>query len=84
VIAPGAVRERIVQAAATLKDGRLDAALESLRAAADTWPDSTGDSSTPRARLLESPINRGKRSIEHLRKAIALAPGDERARVTAG
>src|SRR6185436_13424378 len=80
VTAPSAVRDRIAQAATILKDGRLDAALELLRAAADAWPD---QSEIHRLLVLVYSIadQQGK-SIEHLRKAIALAPGDERARVT--
>ena len=80
VTAPGAVRDRIAQAATMLKDGRLDAALELLRAAADAWPD---QSEIHRLLgLVYSIADQQGKSIEHLRRAIALAPGDERARVT--
>jgi len=79
VASRAAVRARVGDAAAMLKGGRIESALEQLLAARDQWPDE------PEIHRLLGLIYRldeqqGK-SIEHLRKAMSLAPGDERARV---
>jgi tetratricopeptide (TPR) repeat protein len=79
VASPAAVRARVAEAASTMKSGRLESALEQLLAARDQWPDQ------PEIHRLLGLIYRideqqGK-SIDHLRKAMSLAPGDERARV---
>jgi tetratricopeptide (TPR) repeat protein len=79
VASPAAARARVAEAASTLKSGRLESALEQLLAARDQWPDQ------PEIHRLLGLIYRideqQGRSIDHLRKAMSLAPGDERARV---
>jgi tetratricopeptide (TPR) repeat protein len=79
VVSPAAVRARLGEAAAMLKGGRIELALEQLLAARDQWPDQ------PEIHRLLGLVYRideqqGK-SIDHLRKGMSLAPGDERARV---
>jgi tetratricopeptide (TPR) repeat protein len=79
VASPAAVRARLGAAAALLRAGRIESALEQLLSARDEWPDE------PEIHRLLGVIYRideqqGK-SIDHLRKAMTLAPGDERARV---
>ena len=79
VASPAAVRARVAEAAAMLKGGRIESALEQLLAVSDQWPDQ------PEIHRLLGLVYRideqqGK-SIDHLRKAMSLAPGDERARV---
>jgi tetratricopeptide (TPR) repeat protein len=79
VASPAGVRARVGDAAAMLKGGRIESALEQLLAARDQWPDQ------PEIHRLLGVIywideQQGK-SIDHLRKAMSLAPGDERARV---
>jgi tetratricopeptide (TPR) repeat protein len=79
VVSPVTVRARLADGAAMLRSGRLESALEQLLAARDEWPDQ------PEIHRLIGLIYRideqpGK-SIDYLRKAMTLAPGDERARV---
>jgi tetratricopeptide (TPR) repeat protein len=79
VASPAVVRARLGDAAALLRAGRIESALEQLLSARDEWPDQ------PEIHRLLGAIYRideqqGK-SIDHLRKAMTLAPGDERARV---
>ena len=79
VSSPAAVRARLGDAAAMLKGGRIESAVEQLLAARDQWPDQ------PEIHRLLGLVYRideqqGK-SIDHLRTAMSLAPGDERARV---
>ena len=72
-------RSRIADAAAALRSGRIDAALQLLQSAAATSPDSSEIH-----RLLGVTYwidEQTGKSIEHLRTAIRLAPSDERARV---
>ena len=72
-------RSRVVDAAAALKSGQLDAARQQLQSAVDR---SSTDSEPHRLLALVYWIDEQHgRSIEHLRRAIQLAPGDERARV---
>lgn len=75
----GPAREAIGRAAAMLQEGRLDGALEQMRTAVGAWPEVS-----ELYRLLGLAYwiadEQGK-SIEHLRKAMTLAPGDERALV---
>lgn len=80
VASPAAVHARLAAAAAMVKAGRIESALEQLVAASAEWPDQ------PEIHRLLGVIYRideqqGK-SIDHLRKAMTLASGDERARVT--
>lgn len=80
IVAGDAVaRERVVRAAAMIRDGRLDAALEELR---NVTAEATDHAEAHRLLGLGYWLDdqQGK-SIEHLRLAIRLAPGDERARV---
>jgi len=75
-------RERVMRAAAMLRQGRLDAAMNVLRAIVAESP-----SSSEANRLLGVAYwidDQSGKSIEHLRSAIQLAPRDERARVTLG
>lgn len=75
----GAARDAVVRAARTLKDGQVDAALEALRVAAATWPD---EAEVHRLLgLVYSIADEQGKSIDHLRRAMKLAPGDERALV---
>jgi tetratricopeptide (TPR) repeat protein len=80
VASPAPVRARLGEAAAMLRADRLEAALQQLVAARDEWPD---QSEVHRLLGVMYRIDeqRGK-SIDHLRKAMMLAPGDDRARVT--
>ena len=75
-----APHEGVVHAASMIREGRLDAALQELRALVADAPDYA-----EAHRLLGLAYwfdeQQGK-SIEHLRSAIRLAPDDERARVT--
>jgi tetratricopeptide (TPR) repeat protein len=80
VATPAAVRARIVDAAAAFKAGRIESALELLTAAGNESPDQA------EIHRLLGVIYRvdgqpGK-SIDHLRRAMALAPDEERARQT--
>jgi tetratricopeptide (TPR) repeat protein len=79
VTSPAAVRARVGAAASMLRAGRLESALAQLLAARDAWPDQ------PEIHRLLGVIYRideqqGK-SLDHLRTAMTLAPGDERARM---
>jgi tetratricopeptide (TPR) repeat protein len=72
-------RSRIADAAAALRSGRIDAALQLLQTAETTSPDSAEIH-----RLFGVAYwvdEQSGKSIEHLRAAIRLAPTDERARV---
>jgi tetratricopeptide (TPR) repeat protein len=73
-------RERVVRAGSMIRAGRLDEALQQLRLAVGDAPN---HAETHRLLGLAYWLDdqQGK-SIEHLRAAIRLAPGDERARVT--
>jgi tetratricopeptide (TPR) repeat protein len=74
-----AARPRVAAATSALRNGQIDAALHHLLAAAETSPD---DSETHRLLGLVYWIDeQGGKSIEHLRRAIQLAPADDRARV---
>jgi tetratricopeptide (TPR) repeat protein len=73
------VRGRVVGAASMLRAGRLDATLDELRAIVTGAPDhAEGHRLLGLAYWLDE--QQGK-SIDHLRAAIRLAPGDERARI---
>jgi len=74
------VRARLVEAAATLRAGRLEAALQQLVAARDEWPDQS-EIHRLLGVMYRIDEQQGK-SIDQLRTAMTLAPGDERARVT--
>jgi len=79
VAGDGAARERVVQAAALIRAGRLDAAIPALHSAATAAPD---HAETYRLLGLAYWLDEQQgKSIEHLRSAIRLAPQDERARV---
>jgi len=80
VASPAPVRARLVEAAATLRAGRLEAALQQLVAARDEWPDQS-EIHRLLGVMYRIDEQQGK-SIDHLRTAMTLAPGDERARVT--
>jgi tetratricopeptide (TPR) repeat protein len=72
-------RAQIVEAASALKGGQIQAALERLRAAAETSP---SDGEVHRALGLAYWVDgQSGKSIEHLRSAIRLSPQDERPRV---
>jgi tetratricopeptide (TPR) repeat protein len=75
-----AERERLIRAASMIREGHLDRAIEGLRVAVAGSPN---HSETHRLLGLAYWLDdqQGK-SIEHLRAAIRLAPGDERARMT--
>jgi tetratricopeptide (TPR) repeat protein len=72
-------RSRVVAAASALRSGQIDAALRQLQAAVEIFPNA------PEAHRLLGLIywidDRAGKGIEHLRRAIQLAPADERARV---
>ena len=72
-------RVRVVAAAAALVGGQLDAARQQLQLASDSAPD---DAEPHRLLgLIYWVDEQTGKSIEHLRRAIQLAPADERARV---
>jgi tetratricopeptide (TPR) repeat protein len=79
VVGPAAVRARLGDAAAMLKTGRIESALEQLLAARDQWADQA-EIHRLLGLVYRVDEQQGK-SIDHLRKAMSLAPGDERARV---
>ena len=78
---PGA-RARLVRSASMVREGRLDAALELLPTVVSDAPDYA------EAHRLIGLVywldDQDGKSIDHLRSAIRLAPGDERARVALG
>lgn len=79
VASPAAVRAQVADAAAMLKSGRIESALDRLLAARDQLPD---QSEIHRLLGLIYRLDEQQgQSIDHLRQAMSLAPGDERARV---
>ena len=73
-------RARVVEAGTMLRDGRIDIALSQLLDATKAFP---GQSEIHRLLGLIYWLDEQQgKSIEQLRTAIALAPGDERARMT--
>ena len=72
-------RERVVRAASMIRQGQLDAAMQELRAiVAESPNDSEANRLLGVAYWIDDQTGK---SIDHLRSAIRLAPGDERARV---
>ncbi|HEY1302253.1 MAG TPA: tetratricopeptide repeat protein [Vicinamibacterales bacterium] len=71
---------RVAEAGATLREGRIDTALSQLLDAAQALPNNS-EIHRLLGLIYWLDEQQGK-SIEHLRTAIALAPGDERARMT--
>ena len=72
-------RARVVRAASMIRQGQLDAGMQELRAIV---ADSPNDSEANRLLGVAYWIDdQSGKSIDHLRSAIRLAPGDERARV---
>ena len=71
---------RVVEAGAMLREGRIDTALSQLLDAAQAFPDHS-EIHRLLGLIYWLDEQQGK-SIEQLRTAIALAPGDERARMT--
>jgi tetratricopeptide (TPR) repeat protein len=79
VAGDSAARERVVRAASMIRQGQLDAALQELQAIVADLPDHAEAN-----RLLGLAYwidEQTGKSIDSLRSAIRLAPGDERARV---
>jgi tetratricopeptide (TPR) repeat protein len=79
VASPPAVRAQVADAASMLKSGRIETALDRLLAARDQSSDQS-EIHRLLGLIYRLDEQQGK-SIDHLRKAMSLAPGDERARV---